>query len=103
MKWSVTAIAATFHTINRLHLSVCNMCRLFTYISDSEPQLLADVLIAPAHSLSKQVHDRYLPYLTHYEPDDNATDTKKEISTRNSPYNMDGLGIAWYANPASQN
>jgi len=74
------------------------MCRWFAYISNSEPQLLADVLIDPVHSLSKQVHDRYLPYLTHYEPDANSKDTKNEISTRNSPYNMDGLGVAWYSN-----
>ncbi|EMD39692.1 hypothetical protein CERSUDRAFT_150345 [Gelatoporia subvermispora B] len=78
------------------------MCRWFTYISNSEPQLLADVLIEPAHSLSKQVHDRYLPYLKHYEPDVDPADTKKEISTRNSPYNMDGLGIAWYSNTRAE-
>lgn len=75
------------------------MCRWFTYISNSEPCLLEDVLVDPAHSICKQVHDRYLPGLSHYEPDDNRKDTKVEISTRNSPYNMDGLGAAWYVRP----
>lgn len=73
------------------------MCRWFAYISNSEPCLLEDVLIIPAHSLSKQVHDRYLPYLSHYEPDSTKKLTKAEIGTRNSPYNMDGLGMGWYA------
>lgn len=73
------------------------MCRWFAYISNSEPCLLEDVLIIPAHSLSKQVHDRYLPYLSHYEPDSTKKLTKAEIGTRNSPYNMDGLGMGWYS------
>ena len=66
------------------------MCRWFAYISATEPCLLEDVLIAPAHALSKQVHDHYLPYLYHYEPDADADDTAKEIALRNSLYNMEG-------------
>ncbi|PCH40356.1 N-terminal nucleophile aminohydrolase [Wolfiporia cocos MD-104 SS10] len=73
------------------------MCRWFAYISKSEPCLLEDVLIVPAHSLSKQVHDRFLPFLSHYEPDKTKKLTRTEIKTRNSPFNMDGLGLAWYS------
>ncbi|GBE85231.1 N-terminal nucleophile aminohydrolase [Sparassis latifolia] len=72
------------------------MCRWFAYLSKSEPCLLEDVLIVPAHSLAKQVHDHYLPMLAYYEPDSNARDTDKEIKLRNSLYNLDGLGMAWY-------
>lgn len=73
------------------------MCRWFAYLSDSEPCLLEDVLIVPQHSLSKQVHDRYLPYLSHFEPDSTKKLTRAEIGSRNSPYNMDGLGVGWYS------
>jgi len=73
------------------------MCRWFAYISNTEECLLEDVLIVPAHSISKQVDDHYLPYLSHYEPDDNKADTKKEIKLRNFYHNSDGLGVAWYS------
>lgn len=67
------------------------MCRWFAYLSATEPALLEDVIILPDHAIAKQVHDRYLPYLTHYEPGT----TKKEMSLRNSPFNLDGLGLVW--------
>ncbi|KAM5540911.1 hypothetical protein V8D89_005555 [Ganoderma adspersum] len=70
------------------------MCRWFAYISTSEPCLLEDVLISPDHAIAKQVHDRYLPYLTHYEPDT----TPEEMRLRNSPFNLDGIGVVWYTN-----
>ncbi|KAH9922621.1 N-terminal nucleophile aminohydrolase [Fomitopsis serialis] len=73
------------------------MCRWFTYISTTEPCLLEDVLIVPKHSLAKQVHDRYLPHLAEYEPDLTKAATKAESNLRNSPYNMDGLGVGWYS------
>ncbi|KAI8971136.1 N-terminal nucleophile aminohydrolase, partial [Trametes punicea] len=72
------------------------MCRWFAYLSATEPCLLEDVLILPDHAISKQVHERYLPYLFHYEPDKDSYSTKKEMSLRNSPYNLDGLGLVWY-------
>ncbi|EJF61033.1 N-terminal nucleophile aminohydrolase [Dichomitus squalens LYAD-421 SS1] len=68
------------------------MCRWFAYISTTEPCLLEDVLISPDHAIAKQVHDRFLPYLTHYEPGT----TPQEMTLRNSPFNLDGLGVAWY-------
>ena len=68
------------------------MCRWFAYISTTEPCLLEDVLISPDHAIAKQVHDRFLPYLVHYEPGT----TVQEMSLRNSPFNLDGLGVAWY-------
>ncbi|KAI0351452.1 N-terminal nucleophile aminohydrolase [Trametes cingulata] len=74
------------------------MCRWFAYISATEPCLLEDVLILPDHAIAKQVHERYLPYLFHYEPDADPNSTKKEVSLRNSPYNLDGLGLVWYSN-----
>ncbi|KAI0655622.1 N-terminal nucleophile aminohydrolase [Cubamyces menziesii] len=74
------------------------MCRWFAYLSATEPCLLEDVLILPDHAIAKQVHDRYLPYLFHYEPSKDKDSTKKEMSLRNSPYNLDGLGLVWYSN-----
>ncbi|EIN05716.1 N-terminal nucleophile aminohydrolase [Punctularia strigosozonata HHB-11173 SS5] len=67
------------------------MCRWFAYISNSEPCLLEDVLIRPAHAITKQVHDHYLPYLTHYEPDADTKATEREIAMRNRLFNTDGL------------
>lgn len=67
------------------------MCRWFAYLSTTEPCLLEDVLILPDHAIAKQVHDRFLPYLFHYDPGT----TKEEISLRNSPFNLDGLGVVW--------
>ncbi len=72
-----------------------SMCRWFAYLSNTEPCLLEDVLIAPTHSLAKQVHDHYLPKLTHYEPDNDPRATEKEIALRNRLFNIDGLGVAW--------
>ncbi|EIW59609.1 N-terminal nucleophile aminohydrolase [Trametes versicolor FP-101664 SS1] len=77
------------------------MCRWFAYLSTTEPCLLEDVLILPDHAIAKQVHDRFLPYLFHYEPDADHKSTKKEMSLRNSPYNLDGLGLVWYTNARS--
>ncbi|KAI0718244.1 N-terminal nucleophile aminohydrolase [Cerioporus squamosus] len=68
------------------------MCRWFAYLSTTEPCLLEDVLILPDHAIAKQVHDRYLPHLFHYDPGT----TQREISLRNSPFNLDGLGVIWY-------
>lgn len=79
-----------------LALSFSKMCRWFAYISNTEPCLLEDVLIAPAHSLAKQVHDHYLPKLVHHEPDEDPEATEKEIAMRNRLFNADGLGVAWY-------
>ena len=67
------------------------MCRWFAYISTTEPCLLEDVILLPEHAIAKQVHERYLPYLTHYEPETTPT----ERSLRNSPFNLDGLGLVW--------
>ena len=63
------------------------MCRWFAYISRSEPCLLEDVLVNPAHSLAKQVSEHYLPKLTYYEPDEDAKSTEKEIALRNRLFN----------------
>lgn len=71
------------------------MCRWFAYISNSERCLLEDVLIDPAHSLAKQVHDHYLPKLTHHEPAEDPEATAKEIAMRNKLFNADGLGMGW--------
>ncbi|KAF7342996.1 N-terminal nucleophile aminohydrolase [Mycena venus] len=72
------------------------MCRWFAYLSATEPALLEDILIVPAHSLSKQVHEHYLPYLAHFEPDEDVHATKREIDLRNRYFNADGFGVAWY-------
>ncbi|KAL9109313.1 MAG: hypothetical protein Q9227_006068 [Pyrenula ochraceoflavens] len=71
------------------------MCRWFAYVSSTEECLLEDVLIRPAHSLSKQVHDHYLPKLMSHDPD-NIT-TEHEISVRNRLFNVDGFGVTWYS------
>lgn len=71
------------------------MCRWFAYLSNSEPCLLEDVLISPAHSLAKQVSEHYLPKLTHHEPDEDPKATEKEIAMRNRLFNADGLGVVW--------
>ncbi|THH26907.1 hypothetical protein EUX98_g7282 [Antrodiella citrinella] len=78
------------------------MCRWFAYISSTEECLLEDVLIAPAHALSKQVHDHYLPKLFHHEPDKDREATQAEIALRNRVYNTDGLGVAWYGTVREQ-
>ncbi|KAI0785157.1 N-terminal nucleophile aminohydrolase [Abortiporus biennis] len=72
------------------------MCRWLAYLSNSEPCLLENVLIAPSHSISKQVHDHYLPKLMHYEPNEDPRATEKEIAMRNRLFNVDGFGLAWY-------
>jgi len=72
------------------------MCRWFAYVSATEPALLEDVLIVPAHSLSKQVQEHYLPYLEHFEPDADVDATNREIDLRNRYFNADGFGVAWY-------
>ena len=70
------------------------MCRWFAYISPTEDCLLEDVLITPAHSLSKQVHNHYLPKLISHIPGEETTES--EISIRNRLQNVDGFGMAWY-------
>lgn len=90
------SILDIFHDYFRYpQLTISTMCRWFAYISNTEPCLLEDVLILPKHSLAKQVHDHYLPQLTHYEPDEDRDATKKEIDLRNRLFNIDGLGVAW--------
>ena len=78
------------------------MCRWFAYVSESEECLLEDVLITPAHSLTKQVHDHYLPKLLEHKPDGTPNTTEHEISIRNRLFNVDGFGLAWYTS-ADQN
>jgi glutamine amidotransferase len=52
---------------------------------------------APAHSLSKQVHEHYLPKLLSHDPTVHAEPTtESEISTRNRLFNIDGFGMSWY-------
>jgi glutamine amidotransferase len=75
------------------------MCRWFAYISPTEECLLEDVLITPAHSISKQVHAHYLPKLISQSP--GAETTQVEISLRNRLQNVDGFGIAWYTHTRS--
>ncbi|EMC93976.1 hypothetical protein BAUCODRAFT_216965 [Baudoinia panamericana UAMH 10762] len=71
------------------------MCRWFAYISPTEPCLLEDALVAPSNSLARQVHDHYLPGLIAHNPD-NLKDSDHLTTARNSLYNIDGLGVAWY-------
>lgn len=78
------------------------MCRWFAYVSISEPCLLDDVLVAPAHALSKQVHEHYLPKLLSHDPSVHAEPTTEaEITTRNRLFNVDGFGMAWYTSTFS--
>ncbi|KAI9740114.1 MAG: hypothetical protein M1818_004865 [Claussenomyces sp. TS43310] len=73
------------------------MCRWFAYISMTEDCLLEDVLVTPAHALSKQVHEHYLPKLLSHDPVVHAEPTTQaEISERNRLFNVDGFGMAWY-------
>ena len=46
------------------------------------------------HSISKQVHNHYLPKLLHYDP--NNITTEHEITVQNRLFNVDGFGVAWY-------
>ncbi|KAK5134741.1 hypothetical protein LTR08_006116 [Meristemomyces frigidus] len=71
------------------------MCRWFAYISPTEPCLLEDVLITPKNSLSRQIHDHYLPQLIAHNPAD-LHDADHMMTARNSLYNIDGLGVSWY-------
>lgn len=72
----------------------------FAYISPSEPCLLEDVLILPKNSLARQVHDHYLPQLIAHQPD-RLQDADHLTTARNSIYNIDGLGVAWYTSSNS--
>ncbi|TVY34262.1 putative glutamine amidotransferase [Lachnellula occidentalis] len=70
------------------------MCRWFAYISHEEPCLLEDVLVTPAHALSKQVHQHYLPKLLSHDPAVHAEPTTEaEITARNRLFNVDGFGM----------
>jgi len=78
------------------------MCRWFAYVSTTEECLLEDVLVTPAHALSKQVHEHYLPKLLSHDPKTHAEPTTEaEITTRNRLFNVDGFGMAWYTPTAS--
>ncbi len=78
------------------------MCRWFVYISPEEPCLLSDVLIDPANALSKQCSEHYLPQLLPQGEEHELDDAEDELlKLRNSLLNMDGLGIAWYTQAAS--
>lgn len=70
------------------------MCRWFAYVSETEPCLLEDVLISPAHGIVHQVNEHYLPKLIPHDPTNITKGTL--IAARNSLYNIDGLGVAWY-------
>jgi len=70
------------------------MCRWFAYIAPSEECLLEDVLITPAHALSKQVDEHYMPKLISHTPDGYATED--EVNFRNRFNNVDGFGVVWY-------
>jgi len=72
------------------------MCRWFAYLSPAEPCLLEDVLIRPKNSLCRQVDHHYLPTLVPHNPHDPGKSTDKAIAVRNSLFNMDGMGVAWY-------
>jgi glutamine amidotransferase len=76
------------------------MCRWFAYISSTEPCLLEDVLVAPKNSLTHQVHDHYLPQLIAHDPQD-LHSADHLTTARNSLYNIDGLGVAWYTSSFS--
>lgn len=80
------------------------MCRWFIYISP-EPELLEDVLIDPDHAITKQVSERYLPGLVHWEPGESLKDyldKLRESTLRNVKYNPDGFGVAWYTETRAQ-
>lgn len=72
------------------------MCRFFAYIGHEEC-LLEDMLITPAHGLTHQVHDHYLPGLLSQDSSKGSQTTKKEIDLRNRLFNDDGFGMAWYS------
>ena len=76
------------------------MCRWFAYVSADEPCLLEDVLITPAHGLVHQVSEHYLPRLLPHDPTNITKGTL--IAARNSLYNIDGLGVAWYTTAAAE-
>lgn len=67
----------------------------FAYISPIEPCLLEDVLIAPKHSLLKQVSEHFLPGLIAHDPT-NIGASDPLVKARNVLLNLDGLGVAWY-------
>jgi len=70
------------------------MCRWFAYVSATEECLLEDVLVTPAHALTKQVHEHYLPNLIPHES--GQFTTEREIAVRNRLFNVDGFGVVWY-------
>lgn len=73
------------------------MCRWFAYIAPKEECLLEDVLVTPAHAISKQVDHHYLPFLLSHDPAVHAgSTTAQEIAQRNQNFSVDGFGMAWY-------
>ncbi|KAF4632506.1 hypothetical protein G7Y89_g5630 [Cudoniella acicularis] len=59
-------------------------------------------MCSPAHALSKQVHEHYLPKLLSHDPADHAeSTTEAEITVRNRLFNVDGFGMAWYSETLS--
>lgn len=64
--------------------------------------MLSDVLINPANSISKQCSEHYLPKLLPHGDETDLHDAQdKLLLMRNSLLNMDGLGMAWYTDAAS--
>ncbi|KAK5081759.1 hypothetical protein LTR05_007896 [Lithohypha guttulata] len=66
-----------------------------------QPCLLEDVLISPQHSLVKQVHEHFLPGLIPHDPKDLEDCPDNLVKLRNSAYNIDGFGVAWYTSSAA--
>lgn len=78
------------------------MCRWIAYISHAESCILSDLLIAPANSISRQCCEHYLPKLLPHGEERELNATSDELlKLRNSLLNLDGLGMAWYTNAAS--
>ncbi|TVY39835.1 putative glutamine amidotransferase [Lachnellula subtilissima] len=75
------------------------MCRWFAYISQtSHVSSRTFSSVSPAHSLSKQIHQHYLPKLLSHDPATHAEPTTQaEITARNRLFNVDGFGTVWYS------
>jgi glutamine amidotransferase len=75
------------------------MCRWFAYIANEEACLLEDVLCKPAHAITRQVDDHYLPQLQAHEPDASKDAFEAEMKLRNKLNNSDGFGFCWLVLP----
>ena len=69
------------------------------YISPEEECFLDDVLITPAHALTKQVNSHYLPKLLAHHPQ--SPTAEREVAARNRLLNIDGFGLAYYTTARS--